>query len=85
MIIDETGAVADGDQIMALFATRWAEAGRLATDTLVATVMSNLGLERLPGKRAACSSSARRSATATWSSGCARAAGTSAASSRATS
>ncbi len=46
MIIDETGQVADGDQIMALFATRWAEAGRLARDTLVATVMSNLGLER---------------------------------------
>jgi phosphoglucosamine mutase len=51
MIIDETGAVADGDQIMALFAARWAAAGRLQGDTLVATVMSNLGLERyLNGK-----------------------------------
>ncbi len=46
MIIDETGTVADGDQVMALFARDWAEAGRLAHGTLVATVMSNLGLER---------------------------------------
>jgi phosphoglucosamine mutase len=46
MIIDETGAVADGDQIMALIAGRWAAEGRLAGSTLVATVMSNLGLER---------------------------------------
>ncbi|QEE36150.1 phosphoglucosamine mutase [Octadecabacter sp. SW4] len=45
MILDENGAVADGDQIMALFAARWAAQGRLAQDTLVATVMSNLGLE----------------------------------------
>ena len=46
MIIDETGTVADGDQIMALMAARWAEEGRLRDGTLVATVMSNLGLER---------------------------------------
>ncbi len=46
MIIDEHGQVADGDQIMALFASRWAEAGRLMGPALVATVMSNLGLER---------------------------------------
>lgn len=46
MIIDEKGQVADGDQIMALFATRWAEQDRLSGGTLVATVMSNLGLER---------------------------------------
>lgn len=46
IIIDETGAVADGDQLMGLIATRWAEAGLLAKNTLVATVMSNLGLER---------------------------------------
>ena len=46
MILDETGRVADGDQIMALLARRWAEAGRLRDGTLVATVMSNLGLER---------------------------------------
>ncbi|MBU2992794.1 phosphoglucosamine mutase [Octadecabacter sp. 1_MG-2023] len=46
MILDENGEVADGDQIMGLFATRWAEQGRLNGGTLVATVMSNLGLER---------------------------------------
>ncbi|KAF0677392.1 phosphoglucosamine mutase [Profundibacterium mesophilum] len=46
MLIDETGRVADGDQIMALFAARWAAEDRLAGRTLVATVMSNLGLER---------------------------------------
>ena len=46
VLIDENGRVADGDQIMGLIATRWAEDGRLAGNTLVATVMSNLGLER---------------------------------------
>ncbi|MDA9207579.1 phosphoglucosamine mutase [Octadecabacter sp.] len=46
MILDENGQVADGDQIMGLFASRWAEADRLNKGTLVATVMSNLGLER---------------------------------------
>jgi len=46
MILDEHGRVADGDQIMALLAARWAEEGRLKGGTLVATVMSNLGLER---------------------------------------
>ncbi|RVT82075.1 phosphoglucosamine mutase [Rhodobacteraceae bacterium CCMM004] len=46
IVLDETGAVVDGDQIMALLAARWSEAGRLAHNTLVATAMSNLGLER---------------------------------------
>lgn len=46
MLIDQTGKVADGDQIMALMAARWAEQGRLRGGALVATVMSNLGLER---------------------------------------
>jgi phosphoglucosamine mutase len=46
MILDEQGHVADGDQIMALMAGAWAAQGRLRGDTLVATVMSNLGLER---------------------------------------
>lgn len=46
MILDETGAVADGDQIMALLATLWASEDRLRGGALVATVMSNLGLER---------------------------------------
>ncbi len=45
MILDENGRVADGDQIMALLADRWARQGRLNKGTLVATVMSNLGLE----------------------------------------
>jgi phosphoglucosamine mutase len=51
ILLDETGAVADGDQIMALFANRWAEEGRLKGQTLAATVMSNLGLERFLGER----------------------------------
>ncbi len=46
MILDQHGRVADGDQIMALLAGRWADEGRLQGNTLVATVMSNLGLER---------------------------------------
>ncbi len=46
LLIDETGTVADGDQIMALMASRWAEEQRLRDGVLVATVMSNLGLER---------------------------------------
>ncbi len=46
IVIDENGAIADGDQLMALLAARWAEAGQLAGGALVATVMSNLGLER---------------------------------------
>ena len=46
-VIDEKGRVVDGDQIMALIATRWAAEGRLARNTLVATVMSNLGLEKM--------------------------------------
>lgn len=51
MILDEAGRVADGDQIMALLAGRWAEEGRLQGGTLVATVMSNLGLERFMTRR----------------------------------
>ena len=46
MILDEKGHVADGDQIMAMLASRWAEEGKLKGGALVATVMSNLGLER---------------------------------------
>ena len=46
MIVDETGNIADGDQIMGQIAARWAERGQLSKNTLVATVMSNLGLER---------------------------------------
>ncbi|WP_158964373.1 phosphoglucosamine mutase [Chachezhania sediminis] len=46
ILIDEKGQVADGDQLMALLATRWASDGVLTGGALVATVMSNLGLER---------------------------------------
>ena len=46
MVLDESGVVADGDQIMGLFASRWAMEQRLCGGALVATVMSNLGLER---------------------------------------
>lgn len=46
ILLDEKGQVIDGDQLMGLIATRWAADGRLAGNTLVATVMSNLGLER---------------------------------------
>ena len=48
-IVDETGAIVDGDQIMALIAESWNEGGRLAGGGVVATVMSNLGLERFLG------------------------------------
>jgi len=51
VIIDEAGQVADGDQIMALLAARWAEENRLKGGALVSTVMSNLGLERFLGGR----------------------------------
>ncbi|EZP50935.1 MULTISPECIES: phosphoglucosamine mutase [Sphingomonas] len=46
IVVDETGTVVDGDQLMATIAAGWARAGRLAGGGLVATVMSNLGLER---------------------------------------
>jgi len=49
VIVDESGNVVDGDQIMALIAESWFQAGRLAGGGVVATVMSNLGLERFLG------------------------------------
>src|SRR3990167_4099462 len=45
-ICDEAGQVVDGDQIMALIAGAWAADDRLSGGGIVATVMSNLGLER---------------------------------------
>ena len=51
IVIDEKGREVDGDQIMALIACRMAERGDLKGGGVVATVMSNLGLERyLQGK-----------------------------------
>jgi phosphoglucosamine mutase len=46
IVVDETGQIVDGDQLMALIATSWARSGILKGGGLVATVMSNLGLER---------------------------------------
>ena len=46
IVVDETGAVVDGDQLMATIATGYARRGQLAGGGLVATIMSNLGLER---------------------------------------
>jgi phosphoglucosamine mutase len=51
IVVDERGETVDGDQIMALIGSLYAEQGRLAGGGVVATVMSNLGLERfLRGK-----------------------------------
>ena len=49
LAVDAAGEVVDGDQIMGLLALGLRESGRLAADTLVATVMSNLGLHRAMG------------------------------------
>ena len=46
LVSDERGVLLDGDQLMALIATDWHRAGRLSGNGVVATVMSNLGLER---------------------------------------
>jgi phosphoglucosamine mutase len=46
ILVDETGAVVDGDQVMAVVAASWREQGLLTKPGLVATIMSNLGLER---------------------------------------
>jgi phosphoglucosamine mutase len=46
VVADERGVILDGDQLMALISTTMARSGRLSSSALVATVMSNLGLER---------------------------------------
>ena len=46
LIADEKGRLIDGDQLMAAIAESWQTRGRLAGGGVVATVMSNLGLER---------------------------------------
>jgi phosphoglucosamine mutase len=46
VIVDERGHVIDGDQLMAVIAESWRDDGRLSRPGVVATVMSNLGLER---------------------------------------
>ena len=46
VIVDEKGRIVDGDQIMAVIAASWHQRGQLAAGGVVATVMSNLALER---------------------------------------
>ena len=46
VLVDEAGKIIDGDQILALIAASWHAEGRLRGDAIVATVMSNMGLER---------------------------------------
>lgn len=46
VIVDEKGQLVDGDQLMAVIAESWHRRGKLAAGGIVATVMSNLGLER---------------------------------------
>lgn len=46
IIVDEKGNIVDGDQLLAVIADSWKQRGRLAAGGIVATVMSNLGLER---------------------------------------
>ncbi len=53
IVVDEKGQVVDGDAVMAMCALRMIEAGELRQQTVVATVMSNLGLERMLAARGA--------------------------------
>jgi phosphoglucosamine mutase len=46
ILVDEKGHLIDGDQVMAVVAESWRDEGRLSKPGVVATVMSNLGLER---------------------------------------
>ncbi len=51
VLVSEKGVPIDGDQLMATIAEQWKRAGRLTGGGIVATVMSNLGLERFVGAR----------------------------------
>jgi phosphoglucosamine mutase len=46
IVVDEKGQIVDGDQLMALIASDWKRRGKLEGDAIVATVMSNIGLEK---------------------------------------
>lgn len=46
IMVDEKGQVIGGDQIMALIASTWLDEGKLTTNSIVASVMSNMGMER---------------------------------------
>ena len=52
IMVDERGEIIDGDQVLGLIGQSWQESGQLRGDGIVATVMSNLGLERSPSARA---------------------------------
>ena len=65
VLVDEKGRIVDGDQLMAVVAAYWSDEERLAGNGIVATVMSNLGLERFLAGARPCAGRARRSATAT--------------------
>ncbi|TNC08664.1 phosphoglucosamine mutase [Methylobacterium terricola] len=49
LVVDEKGQRVDGDQLMAVVARSWQEDARLSKNGIVATIMSNLGLERYLG------------------------------------
>lgn len=51
ILVNERGEIVDGDQLLAVIAEAWAAEGRLVGGGVVATVMSNLGLERFLAKR----------------------------------
>lgn len=51
VLVDETGTLIQGDQLMAVVADRWHAEDRLTQPGVVATIMSNLGLERYLGDR----------------------------------
>lgn len=46
IVCDENGQLVDGDQLMGLIAERWQKSGQLKGGAVIATIMSNLGLER---------------------------------------
>jgi len=51
LVADENGTVVDGDQLMAVIAESWHQSGRLQGGGIVATIMSNVGLERFLGHK----------------------------------
>ena len=59
LAVDETGALVDGDRLMAIFAYHMKKQGRLEKNTLVATVMSNLGLFRFAEREEICTESTK--------------------------
>ncbi len=49
--VDEAGRVVDGDRVLALLAADWSASGRLTGNTVVVTVMTNLGFHRAMAER----------------------------------